>query len=189
MEAVAYAEEAKAELGKAAPDFSRPDLQGHTIKLGDFRGKKVVLEWFNPDCPFVRYAHTKGPLKDLAKQHAKQGVVWLAINSGAPGKQGTGLAHNQEAAKTYGMDYPILLDEDGQVGRMYGAKSTPHMFIIDERGVLVYRGGLDNAPLGEVHDGPALVSYVDQALADLLAKRLPKTSDTRSYGCSVKYGP
>lgn len=178
---------AAAELGKPAPDFTLQDLNGKAVRLRDLRGKKVVLEWFNPDCPFVQYAHGKGPLKDMAGRYTKQGVTWLAINSSAPGKQGHGLARNQEASKEYGMAHPILLDEAGKVGRLYGAKSTPHLYVIDEKGVLVYRGALDNAPRGEVEGAP--INYVDAAFADLKAGRAVKTGDTRAYGCSVKYGP
>ncbi|MEW5850407.1 MAG: thioredoxin family protein [Myxococcota bacterium] len=178
---------AKAEVGQPAPDFTLTDLQGKSVTLSQFKGKRVVLEWFNPECPFVVYAHTKGPLKELGKKYTAQGVVWLAINSGAPGKQGAGKDKNVAKAKEYGMDYPVLLDESGTVGQSYGARTTPHMYVIDEKGVLVYRGGLDNAPLGEP-EGGKLVSHVENALGDLAAGRRVATPDTKPYGCSVKYG-
>lgn len=143
-------EPATATLGEAAPAFSLPDLDGKTVSLADFIGKTIVLEWFNPDCPFVKYAHGEGPLAGLAAEQTKAGVVWIAINSGAPGKQGAGAERNREAAKEWTMEHPILLDEDGKVGHAYGATSTPHMFVIDPAGKLVYAGGLDNAPLGRV---------------------------------------
>jgi peroxiredoxin len=139
-----------ATLGDPAPAFSLPDLDGKTVSLADFAGKTVVLEWFNPDCPFVKYAHGEGPLATLAAEQTKGGVVWIAINSGAAGKQGTGVERNREAAKEWKLEHPILLDEDGKVGHAYGATSTPHMFVIDAGGKLVYAGGLDNAPLGRV---------------------------------------
>jgi peroxiredoxin len=139
-----------ATIGEPAPGFSLPDLDGKTVSLADFAGKTVVLEWFNPDCPFVKYAHTEGPLAAMAVEQSEAGVVWLAINSGAPGKQGAGVERNREAAAEWKMSHPILLDEDGKVGHAYGATTTPHMFVIDGAGKLVYAGGLDNAPLGRV---------------------------------------
>jgi peroxiredoxin len=143
-------EPATAKLGEAAPMFSLPDLDGNTVSLADFVGKTVVLEWFNPDCPFVVYAHGEGPVAGRASEQGEAGVVWLAINSGAPGKQGHGADRNREAKAEWNMDHAILLDEDGKVGHAYGATSTPHMFVIDPAGKLVYAGGLDNAPLGRV---------------------------------------
>lgn len=141
---------ATAKIGEPAPAFSLPDLDGKTVSLADFAGKTVVLEWFNPGCPFVKYAHGDGPLATMAAEQSKGGIVWLAINSGAPGKQGTGVERNREAAGEWKLEHPILLDEDGKVGHAYGATSTPHMFVIDGAGKLVYAGGLDNAPLGRV---------------------------------------
>jgi peroxiredoxin len=140
---------APAKPGDVAPPFSLPDLDGKQVGLADFAGKTVVLEWFNPDCPFVKYAHGEGgPLRTMAKQRG-DAVVWLAINSGAPGKQGTGVARNREAMAEYGIEHAILLDESGDVGRAYGATNTPHMFVIDPSGKLAYAGALDNAPMGE----------------------------------------
>lgn len=143
--------DATAEIGQPAPDFELKDLEGNPVKLADYKGKTVVLEWFNPGCPFVKYAHGEGPLKSMAKDSmAKNGeLVWLAINSGAPGKQGTGLDTNKAAASEWAMEHPVLLDEDGKVGRAYGAKTTPHVFVVDKEGKLAYRGGVDDAPLGE----------------------------------------
>jgi peroxiredoxin len=141
---------ATAKLGEAAPAFSLPDLDGKQVALADFAGKTVVLEWFNPDCPFVKYAHGEGgPLRTMAKEQGDS-VVWLAINSGAPGKQGAGAERNREAKQEYAIDHAILLDEAGTVGRAYGATNTPHMFVIDPSGKLVYAGALDNAPMGKV---------------------------------------
>ncbi|HEY8077865.1 MAG TPA: redoxin family protein [Labilithrix sp.] len=177
----------RAVVGEPAPDFTLTDLDGKQVKLSSLQGKPVVLEWFNPGCPFVRASHTKGSLRDAAKKHPE--AVWLAINSAAPGKQGAGADTNREAASKYGMTYPILLDESGRVGRTYGATNTPHIYVIDERGVLVYRGAIDNSPDGEGEsptDGQ-LVSYVDAALGDLAAKRPIRVAETRAYGCSVKY--
>jgi len=178
-----------ADVGKQAPDFALKDLDGKEVRLSSFKGKTVVLEWFNPGCPFVKAAHTRGSLKDAAKRQTKNGVVWLAINSGAPGKRGVGVEANREGAKTFAMDNPILLDEAGTVGKTYGATNTPHVMIVDGQGTLVYRGAVDNSPDGEGESptGGKLVSYVDAALADLGAGKPVAKSETKAYGCSVKY--
>ena len=149
-----------------------------------------MLEWFNPGCPFVKAAHSKGSLKEAARKNTKAGIVWIAVNSGAPGKQGAGAEANREAAKGWALEHPILLDETGSGGKMYGATNTPHMMVIDDKGTLVYRGAIDNSPDGEGESptGGKLVSYVDSALADLGAKRAVATPETKAYGCSVKYG-
>lgn len=177
-----------AKVGEKAPDFELADLEGNTHRLSAHAGKIVVLEWFNPGCPFVEYAHAKGPLRDMAKQEAERDVVWLAVNSGAPGKQGTGKETNAEAASTFAMGHPILLDESGDVGRLYGAEKTPHMFLIDAEGVLRYRGALDNAPIGEVDGGGEVRNHVAAALEELRAGSPISVPETPSYGCTVKYG-
>jgi peroxiredoxin len=176
-------------LGTPAPDFTLQDLDGKTVKLSDYRGKVVVLEWFNPECPFVKASHSKGSLVGAAKRQAQSGVVWLAINSGAKGKQGTGVDKNREAAKSFGMTNPILLDESGAVGKSYGATNTPHMFVVDPKGTLVYAGAIDNSPdgAGESPDGGKLVNYVDEAIRELGAGKAITKSQTKAYGCSVKY--
>jgi peroxiredoxin len=178
-----------ANLGSPAPDFELPDLDGNLVKLSSFRGKTVVLEWFNPGCPYVKASHNKGSLVDTAAKHAKTGVVWLAINSGAPGKQGHGVEANRAGKASFKLDHPVLLDESGRVGRAYGAAHTPHMFVIDKLGMLVYRGAIDNSPDGEGESAPGgkLVNYVSAALADLDAGKPVATPETEAYGCSVKY--
>jgi peroxiredoxin len=178
-----------AEVGQPAPDFTLSDLDGHTVHLADFKGKTVVLEWFNPGCPFVRKAHTKGSLVGTAKRYTDQGVVWLAVNSAAAGKEGFDPAKNADAKRAFGMDYPILLDPSGDVGHAYGATNTPHMYVIDKGGTLVYRGAIDNSPdaEGESPTGGKLVNYVDATMADLAASRAVAVSSTQAYGCSVKY--
>jgi peroxiredoxin len=176
-------------VGKPAPDFTLKDLDGQEFKLSSFKGKKVVLEWFNPGCPFVKASHTKGSLRDTAKRMTSKGIVWLAINSSAPGKQGNGADANRDAVKKFGLEHPILFDESGVVGHAYGATNTPHMFVIDEKGTLVYRGAIDNSPDGEGESptGGKLVSYVESALADLEAGKPVTTAETKAYGCGVKY--
>lgn len=143
--------EPTAKVGEPAPAFTLPSVAGESISLADYAGKTVVLEWFNPDCPFVKYAHGEGgPLASLANEQSKAGIVWLAINSGAAGKEGAGVDRNKQAQVDWKLEHPILIDEDGKVGRTYGAQTTPHMFVIDPSGKLIYAGALDNAPLGRV---------------------------------------
>lgn len=180
---------ASAHIGAPAPDFELPDLDGKPVRLSSFRGQTVVLEWFNPGCPFVKASHTKGSLVDAAARHTKAGVIWLAINSAAPGKQGHGAEANRAARTAFKLEHPILLDESGSVGHAYDAAHTPHLYVIDARGVLVYRGAIDNSPdaEGESPVGGKLINYVDQALADLRAQRAVSTAETEAYGCSVKY--
>jgi peroxiredoxin len=180
---------ATATVGKPAPAFKLKDLAGKEVSLASFKGKVVVLEWFNPGCPFVQRSHTVGSLVDTARRHAKGGVVWLAINSGGPGKQGADVAMNTEAAKTWSLAHPILRDESGAVGKRYGATNTPHMFVIDKKGVLAYAGAIDNSPDGEGKSaqGGKLINYVDAALQDVAAGKPVRTSTTKAYGCTVKY--
>lgn len=178
---------AQAKVGAASPDFALTDLNGKKVSLSEYKGKTVVLEWFNPECPFVVQAHGKGALKGLADEWTRKGVVWLAINSGAAGKQGTGKDLNLAKAKEYGMAHPILLDEDGKVGKAYGARTTPHVFVVDAKGNLAYAGGLDNAPLGEPEGGKR-VPHLENALKELTAGKPVTASETKPYGCSVKYG-
>jgi peroxiredoxin len=178
-----------AAVGQPAPDFTLVDTDGKTFKLSEQRGKTVVLEWFNPGCPFVKASHTKGSLVTTASRHAKDGVVWVAINSGAPGKQGAGKEANVEAARSFNLSHPVLLDEAGTVGRAYGAARTPEMYVIDKKGTLVYAGAIDNSPDGEGEsptDGK-LVNYVDEALLAVKADKPVATAKTEAYGCSVKY--
>lgn len=180
--------ETRAAIGKPAPAFELKDLDGKVVKLSDYKGKTVVLEWFNPECPFVVRTHGEGgPLRGQAERVAKDGVVWLAINSGVAGKPSADLEKNRKARADWKLTNPILIDDKGEVGRRYEAKTTPHMFVIDPKGVLVYRGAIDNAPSGKTEDGQPLVNYVDAALADIKAGKPVAKADTKSYGCSVKY--
>lgn len=175
-----------AQVGKPAPDFTLTDTEGAEHHLSDYRGKTVVLEWFNPDCPFVKKHHQKN--KTMAatyKKFAGENLVWMAINSGAPGKQGNGVDRNRKAIQEYGIAYPVLLDEKGEVGRLYGAKTTPHMFVIDASGTLVYAGAIDdNASPGTLGE----TNYVAGCLTALAADGKVEPRETKSYGCSVKYG-
>jgi peroxiredoxin len=178
-----------ATVGQPAPDFTLPDLDGKQVSLAQFKGKPVVLEWFNPGCPFVRNSHTVGSLKGLAAEETAQGVAWLAINSGGAGKQGNGVEPTRKAQTEYGMQHPVLLDESGSVGHMYGAERTPHMYVINSEGVLVYRGAIDNSPDGEGQspEGGKLVNYVASALQAVRTGGKVEPAETKAYGCSVKY--
>ena len=177
-------------VGSPAPDFKLKDLEGKDVSLASFKGKTVVLEWFNPGCPFVKKSHSVGSLVDTAQRHTANGVVWLAINSGAAGKQGHEVKLNADSAKTWKMAHPILRDETGSVGKAYGATNTPHMFVIDPNGMVVYGGAIDNSPDGEGQSaaGGKLINYVDAALSALAAGKPVETHDTKAYGCGVKYG-
>ncbi len=179
-----------ASVGKVAPDFTLTDLDDKPFKLSDALGKTVVLEWFNPQCPFVKAAHTKGSLVDTAKKLQEKGVVYVAINSGAPGKQGHGKEVNQAGQETFKMTHPILLDESGEVGRAYGATNTPHLFVIDPKGVLVYSGAIDNSKDGEGQspEGGTLINYVTSSVESVLSGSPVAVPETKAYGCSVKYG-
>lgn len=175
------------EPGAQAPSFALPDTDGNTVELEDFRGKTVILEWFNPGCPYVVYAHGEGPLKNMAAQTVDEDTVWLAINSGAPGKQGAGLEVNQKARTDWSMTHPVLLDESGTVGKDYGATNTPQMVVIDPEGKVAYYGALDDAPMGKGPKKGEPKNFVSMALQDLEAGTKVRVPQTRPYGCSVKY--
>ena len=174
-------------IGAPAPAFSLPDLAGETVSLSDHKGKVVVLEWFNPGCPFVKQAHgPDGGLKTMANTWSEQGVVWLAINSGSPGSQGTGVDANKRAKSDWNMKHPILLDESGKVGKAYAAKTTPQMVVIDPTGNQVYNGALDNAPFGKPKGGE-LDAITERVLAAVTNGKPSPQGQSKPYGCSVKY--
>jgi peroxiredoxin len=177
-------------IGKPAPDFTLTDLDGKQVQLASFKGKVVVLEWFNPRCPFVKASHTVGSLVGTAQRHMNDGVVWLGVNSGAAGKEGAHVKMSVEAAKTWSIPNPILRDTTGKVGKAYGATNTPNMFVIDKTGTVVYAGAIDNSRDGEGKSpqGGKLINFVDAALDDIAAGRPVTTAVTRPYGCTVKYG-
>jgi peroxiredoxin len=166
-----------------AAAFTLPNQDGKEVNLSDFQGKIVVLEWTSYDCPFVKAAYEAKVTKNLAEKYAKQGVVWLAINS-------TNYADakgNQTFIKDNQLLYPVLLDKDGKVGKLYGAKTTPSVFIVDSQRKIAYRGAVDNAPLGKKPEKDAYVNYIEKALNELLAGKAVSISQTKPYGCSVKY--
>jgi peroxiredoxin len=174
---------ADAEIGKAAPDISLQDQNGKTVNLADLKGKIVVLEWFNEECPYVQRHHAKDKtMSTLSDKYSAKDVVWLAINS-TSGKTND---NNKSIAEKWNIKYSVLNDSDGKVGKAYGAKSTPHMFIIDKEGKLAYSGGIDNDPQGE-KTGADKVNYVDKALTEILDGKAVSEPKTKQYGCSVKY--
>ena len=177
-----------ASVGQAAPDFTLNDTQGKPVKLSSFKGKPVVLEWNNPGCPFVR-KHYNGNMQALQKAFTTQGVVWLAINSteedsvdhmGA--EQLARWMADKGASPT-----ATLLDPEGRVGRAYGARVTPHMYIVNAQGALAYAGGIDSIPSARMADIEKATNYVRQGLDELLAGKPLSTPTSQPYGCSIKY--
>jgi peroxiredoxin len=178
---VLFAEEQKP---TKAPEFTLKNYNGKEVKPADYKGKIIVLEWFNYECPFVKYHYEKAAtMKNLAAKYKDKNVVWLAINSTS--HQET--AKNKEFAEKNKILYPILDDSPGVIGKAYKAKTTPHIFIINTEGNIVYNGAIDNAPLGKVPENGKLVNYVDKALEELIAGKEVSTAKTKPYGCSVKY--
>jgi len=172
-----------------APDFTLTDTNGNEHSLSDFEGKVVVLEWFNHGCPFVKKYYSKGNMQALQKMYTEKGVVWLAVCSSAEGKQGydTAEGHNKTAKEKGTNASAILIDEDGSVGKAYGAKTTPHMYVIDADGELVYQGAIDDKRSTNPDDIASSTNYVSAALDSVLAGESVEVSTTTPYGCSVKY--
>lgn len=171
---------AEATVGKPAPEFKVTDQDGKTHSLSQYKGKIVVLEWTNPGCPFVQRHYKAETMEKLSTQLAKDNVVWLAVNSTASNTT----ADTKKWMKDEGFAYPTLQDNDGAIGHAYGAKTTPHMFVIDKAGVLRYAGAIDSDPRGK---DPAPTNLVDQAVSALLAGKDPPVASSQPYGCSVKY--
>ena len=177
-------------VGKAAPDFSVTDANGKTQSLSAYKGKTVVLEWNNPECPFVGKHYGAKNMQEQQAAAASQGVVWLTVNSAATGKQGhlDGARANAYLAKVGGKEAAYLLDGDGKVGHAYDAKTTPHMYVIDKDGVLRYMGGIDSIASTDKEDIPKATQYVRQALAEIKDGKAVSVPTSEPYGCSVKYG-
>ena len=178
-----------ARVGAPAPDFAVKDTQGKTRRLSEFKGKPVVLEWHNQSCPFVVKHYGSGNMQKLQKELTAQGVIWLTIVSSADGKQGHVTPAEADAyVKEKGAaPTAVLLDADGTVGHLYGAKTTPHMFMVDAAGTLVYAGAIDDKPTADAADVDGATNYVLAAYADVKAGRPVAKSATAPYGCSVKY--
>jgi peroxiredoxin len=177
------------QLGAPAPDFQAVDATGHSRALKDFEGKIVVLEWTSSDCPYSGKHYNSGTMQRLQKAAVNDGVVWLTVSSSAPGREGYFTPETARAwkAKVRSNATAILLDGDGRVGRAYGARATPHMFIIDRAGRLAYMGGIDDRPYADPESLKGAKPYVALALADLKAGRPVATPVTAPYGCSVRY--
>ena len=186
--AAGYAQ-AGATVGQSAPDFSLTDTSGKTVRLSDFKGKHVVLEWNNPGCPFVRKHYDTANMQALQKEAGGKGVVWLAINSTetghqdylAPAKLGKWMT-DQKAAPS-----ATLMDESGSVGKSYGARTTPHMYLVNPQGTLIYAGGIDSIPSASTADIKTATNYVRVGLNEALAGKPISKATTQPYGCSVKY--
>lgn len=180
---------AQVEIGRTAPEFTLKDPSGISVSLKDFRGKLVVLEWVNYDCPFVKKHYNSGNMQKLQTKYTEEGVIWLAINSSAKGKQGNFTSKQiLQRSREHGSAFSsYLLDEDGKVGKAYGAKTTPHMFIVDQKGRLVYDGGIDDIKSTNVKDVEKATNYVAAALDAALAGEKIAKAKTKPYGCSVKY--
>lgn len=180
---------AAAIVGNKAPDFALADSNGHKHSLSSLQGKYVVLEWINYDCPFVQKHYGTGNMQELQKAYTGKGVVWLAINSSAPGKQGHyAPAEIESSSKQHHAAFSAyLLDSDGTVGRAYGAKTTPHMFVIDPAGTLLYAGGIDDKPSTDAADVQTAKNFVRLALDEALAGKRVSVTSSQPYGCSVKY--
>jgi len=187
--ALAASVQAAPEIGKPAPDFTLKDLSGKDHKLSDLKGKTVVLEWVNYGCPFVKKHYDSKNMQNLQKAATSDGVVWLAICSSAPGKQGNETADTaKEKSKELGSNATAyLVDADGAVGKLYNAKTTPEMFVISKEGNVVYMGAIDDKPNPNPDTIKGATNYVEAALADVKAGKPVATPTTKSYGCSVKY--
>jgi peroxiredoxin len=178
-----------AEVGNPAPNFTLSDLSGKPRSLSEFKGKFVVLEWTNPECPFVKKHYGSGNMQALQKKWTGKGAVWLTISSSAKGKQGFYSAQEwQGIAKERGDNgTALLLDSDGKVGKAYGAKTTPHVFIVSPQGLLIYKGAIDDKASPDPEDIKGAKNFVDLALDQAFAGKPVSYSSTQSYGCSVKY--
>lgn len=183
------AQASEAQVDKPAPDFTLPDSNGKSHSLSDYKGKIVVLEWLNHGCPFVKKHYNSGQMQKLQKTYAKKGVIWLSIISSAPGKQGysTPEQANEQIKEKKAAPTALLLDPDGNVGKLYGAKTTPHMYIITSDGVLVYNGAIDDIRSSKVEDIAKAKNYVQIGLDEALAGKEVSTKTSVPYGCSVKY--
>lgn len=180
---------AEPETGKPAPAFTGTDSAGKTRSLADYKGKYVVLEWLNHGCPFVKKHYSSGNMQALQKEYGDKGVVWFSVVSSAPGKQGnmTPEETNKKKEEVESAATAIILDEDGTIGKLYGAKTTPEMFVINPEGVLIYAGGIDNVKSVNPDDVKTATNYVRAALDAAMAGKEVGTPTAASYGCSVKY--
>lgn len=176
-------------VGTTAPEFTVPDAHGKIESLSQYKGKYVVLEWFNPDCPFVRKHYFSHNMQTLQKEFTAKGVVWLTIDSSAPGEQGnlSPTDARQQMTDWKMKSTAFLLDPNGKVGHKYGATNTPHMFVINPEGKVIYEGAIDSKPSTDQSDIATATNYVKVALTDAMAGKPIATTTTKAYGCGVKY--
>jgi peroxiredoxin len=176
-------------VGTTAPDFSVTDSKGKTQSISQYKGKTVVLEWFNPECPFVKKHYGSGNMQKLQDEFTGKGVVWLTVDSSAPGMEGNLTAEQAEKkiAEWKTKQTALLLDPDGKAGRTYGAKNTPHMFVINPEGKIIYEGAIDSKATPNPADIAGSTNYVKAALEESLAGKPVTNATTKPYGCSVKY--
>jgi AhpC/TSA family len=176
-------------VGSAAPDFSLTDAKGKTHSLSQYKGKYVVLEWFNPECPFVKKHYGSGNMQKLQSEYTGKGVIWLSIDSSAPGTEGnlTPEQAEKKMSEWKTRQTALLLDTEGKTGRAYGAKNTPDMIIINPEGKIIYEGAIDSKATPNPADIPISTNYVKVALDESMAGKPVTTSSTKPYGCSVKY--
>jgi len=181
--------QAAAAPGQAAPEFSLVDINGKMQKLSDYRGKYVVLEWFNSECPFVQKHYESGNMQSLQARYTQKGVVWLGVNSTSPRHSNFRDPVRSQAILKDWKSAPtaFVLDPDGKVGKQYGARTTPHMYVIDPKGMLVYVGGIDDKPSTSQRDIPTAKNLVAAALDESLGGKPVGTPSAMPYGCSVKY--
>jgi peroxiredoxin len=176
-------------VGDSAPDFKATDSNGQVEMLSQYHGKFVVLEWHNKGCPYTQKHYESGNMQHLQKEWTSKGVVWLTVISSAPGQQGyvTAQQENDYMSKMKASPTAALLDPNGDVGRLYSAKTTPHMFVVNPSGVLIYDGAIDDKPTTEQADVSTAKNYVSQVLEESMAGRPVSMPTSRPYGCSVKY--
>ncbi len=176
-------------VGSMAPDFSLTDAKGKTHSLSQYKGKYVVLEWFNPECPFVKKHYGSGNMQKLQEEYTGKGITWLTIDSNAPGSEGNLTADAASKVMTGWKTHQtaLLLDPEGKAGRAYGAKNTPNMVVINPEGKIVYEGAIDSKVSIDPADIPNSTNYVKAALDESMAGKPVTTSQTKPYGCSVKY--
>lgn len=175
--------------GDTAPEFSLIDENGKKVSLSQFKGKHVVLEWLNHGCPFVKKHYKSGNMQNLQKEYTKKDVVWLSVISSAPGKQGhrNPAEAKKEKVEMKSLANHVLIDESGAIGKAYGAQTTPHMYIVNPKGKLVYQGAIDDKPSTDVDDVKGAKNWVKLALDESLSGKVVKFAKTNAYGCSVKY--
>jgi len=176
-------------VGDSAPDFTGTDSHGQTHKLSDFRGKFVVLEWHNNGCPYTKKHYESGNMQHLQKEWTEKGVAWLTVISSSPGAQGfvTADQENDYMQRMRAVPTAALLDPKGEIGHLYGAKTTPHMFVINPQGQLIYNGAIDDKPTSDASDINEAKNYVSDALKEAMSGQAVTVATTRPYGCSVKY--